>query len=347
MGDMTLKERLLNALEGKKVDKVPVCSVTQTGIVELMDEVGAAWPEAHSDSEKMAKLAIANYELSGLEAVRVPYCLTVLAEAMGCEVNMGTKNRQPSVTAHPYPKDLEGMEMPENLLDKGRIQAVLGAIKIIREKVGSEVPVIGGMEGPVTLASDLASVKSFMKWSLKKPELLEQVLDFATEATISYANSMVDAGADIIAIADPVASPDLMSPDSFKTMLQSRLQKFSSSVNSVTVLHVCGNVNPILDYMADCGFEGLSVEEKIGSAKKAKEILGGRARLVGNISSPFTLLPGPVDKIKAEAKQAIADGVDVLAPGCGIAPMTPVSHIKAMVEARNEYYACLLYTSDA
>jgi len=339
MGDMTLKERLLNALEGKKVDKVPVCSVTQTGIVELMDEVGAAWPEAHSDSEKMAKLAIANYELSGLEAVRVPYCLTVLAEAMGCEVNMGTKNRQPSVTAHPYPKDLEGMEMPENLLDKGRIQAVLGAIKIIREKVGPEVPVIGGMEGPVTLASDLASVKSFMKWSLKKPELLEQVLDFATEATITYANSMVDAGADIIAIADPVASPDLMSPDSFKTMLQSRLQKFSSSVNSVTVLHVCGNVNPILDYMADCGFEGLSVEEKIGSAKKAKEILGGRARLVGNISSPFTLLPGPVDKIKAEAKQAIADGVDVLAPGCGIAPMTPVSHIKAMVEARNEYYA--------
>jgi [methyl-Co(III) methanol-specific corrinoid protein]:coenzyme M methyltransferase len=41
MDEMTLKERLLNALEGKKVDKVPVCSVTQTGIVELMDEVGA------------------------------------------------------------------------------------------------------------------------------------------------------------------------------------------------------------------------------------------------------------------------------------------------------------------
>lgn len=133
MDDMTLKERLLNALEGKKVDKVPVCSVTQTGIVELMDEVGASWPEAHSDPEKMAKLAIANYELSGLEAVRLPYCLTVLAEATGCEVNMETKNRQPSVTAHPYPKDLEGMEMPENLLDKGRIPAVLAAIKIIRE----------------------------------------------------------------------------------------------------------------------------------------------------------------------------------------------------------------------
>ncbi|AAM07721.1 TPA: MtaA/CmuA family methyltransferase [Methanosarcina acetivorans] len=339
MSEFTLKTRLLAAVKGEPVDKVPVCSVTQTGIVELMDEVGAPWPEAHTNPELMAKLALANYELSGLEAVRVPYCLTVLVEAMGCEINMGTKNRQPSVTGHPFPKALDGAAVPADLLQKGRIPAVLEAIKIIREKVGPDVPIIGGMEGPITVASDLVSVKSFMKWSIKKPDLFEQSLDLATAASIAYANAMVEAGADIIAIADPVASPDLMSPDSFKQYLQPRLQKFSSSVSSVTVLHVCGNVNPILSYMADCGFEGLSVEEKIGSVKKAKEVIGTRARLIGNISSPFTLLPGPVDKIKAESKQALADGVDVLAPGCGIAPMTPLENIKAMVEARNEFYA--------
>lgn len=339
MSEFTLKTRFLAALEGKPVDKVPVCSVTQTGIVELMDVVGASWPEAHTNPELMAKLAIANHELSGLEAVRVPYCLTVLVEALGCEINMGTKNRQPSVTAHPYPKDLEGATVPADLLQRGRIPAVLEAIKIIREKVGPDVPIIGGMEGPITVASDLVSVKSFMKWSLKKTDLFEQALDIATEAAITYANALVEAGADVISVADPVASPDLMSPDSFKKFLKARLQKFSSSVNSVTVLHICGNVNPILSDMADCGFEGLSVEEKIGSPKKAKEVIGDRARFVGNISSPFTLLPGPVDKIKAEAKQALEDGVDVLAPGCGIAPMTPLENIKAMVAARDEYFA--------
>ena len=339
MSEFTLKTRLLAALEGKPVDKVPVCSVTQTGIVELMDEVGAAWPEAHINPELMAKLAIANYEFSGLEAVRLPYCLTVLVEAVGCEVNMGTKNRQPSVIAHPYPKDLEGAAIPADILQRGRIPAVLEAIKIVREKVGPDVPIIGGMEGPVTVASDLVSVKSFMKWSIKKTDLLEQALDLATEAAIIYANAMVEAGADIIAIADPVASPDLMSPDTFRQFFMSRLQKFSSSVNSVTVLHICGKVNGILGDMADCGFEGLSVEEKIGNAKEGKAIIGDRARLVGNISSPFTLLPGPIDKIKAEAKQALEGGIDVLAPGCGIAPMTPLENIKAMVAARDEYYA--------
>ncbi|MGI5993117.1 MAG: methylcobamide:CoM methyltransferase MtaA [Methanosarcina sp.] len=339
MSEFTLKARLLAALEGKPVDKVPVCSVTQTGIVELMDEVGAPWPESHTNPELLAKLAIANYELSGLEAVRVPYCLTVLVEAMGCEINMGTKNRQPSVIGHPYPKSLEGAAIPEDLLQRGRIPAVLEAIKIVREKVGPDVPIIGGMEGPITVASDLVSVKSFMKWSIKKTDLFEQSLDIATEAAIIYANAMVEAGADVISVADPVASPDLMSPASFKQFLQARLQKFSSSVDSVTVLHICGNVNPILNDMADCGFEGLSVEEKVGSPKKAKEVIGDRARFVGNISSPFTLLPGPVDKIKAEAKQALEEGVDVLAPGCGIAPMTPLENIKAMVAARDEYYA--------
>jgi [methyl-Co(III) methanol-specific corrinoid protein]:coenzyme M methyltransferase len=339
MSEFTLKTRLLAALEGKPVDKVPVCSVTQTGIVELMDEVGAAWPEAHTNPELMAKLAIANYELSGLEAVRLPYCLTVLVEAMGCEINMGTKNRQPSVIEHPYPKSLDGAAIPADLLQKGRIPAVLEAIKIVREKVGPDVPIIGGMEGPITVASDLVSVKSFMKWSIKKTDLFEQALDLATEAAISYANAMVEAGADVIAIADPVASPDLMSPDSFRQFLQSRLQKFSASVNSVTVLHICGKVNAILSDMADCGFEGLSVEEKIGNAKEGKDIIGDRARLVGNVSSPFTLLPGPIDKIKAEAKAALEGGIDVLAPGCGIAPMTPLENIKAMVAARDEYYA--------
>jgi [methyl-Co(III) methanol-specific corrinoid protein]:coenzyme M methyltransferase len=339
MSEFTLKTRLLAALEGKPVDKVPVCSVTQTGIVELMDVVGAPWPEAHTNPELIAKLAIANHELSGLEAVRVPYCLTVLVEAIGCGINMGTKNRQPSVTEHPYPKDIEGAVIPADLLQRGRIPAVLEAIKIIREKVGPDVPIIGGMEGPITVASDLVSVKSFMKWSIKKTDLFEKALDIATEAAIVYANALVEAGADIISVADPVASPDLMSPDSFRQFLKARLQKFSSSVNSVTVLHICGNVNAILSDMADCGFEGLSVEEKIGSPKKAKEVIANRARFVGNISSPFTLLPGPIDKIKAEAKQALEDGVDVLAPGCGIAPMTPLENIKAMVAARDEYYA--------
>ncbi|KXS44156.1 MAG: methylcobalamin coenzyme M methyltransferase [Methanolobus sp. T82-4] len=336
---MNMKERFLKALKGEEVDKVPVLSVTQTAIVEMMDKTGAEWPEAHSDAQKMADLAMATYTECGLEGVRAPYCLTVLAEAMGCEVNMGTKNRQPSVTGHPYPKGVDNLEMPENLLEQGRIPAVMEALGILKEKTGGEVPVIAGMEGPITLASDLASVKKFMKWSIKKPEDFQTILDFACDACIEYANALLDAGADVISVPDPVASPDLMAPDTFDKTLKPVLQKFADGVNGPMILHVCGDVSPILEMMADCHFESISIEEKVKDLAGAKAKVGDKVTICGNVSSPFVLLAGDEAKVKEAAKKALDDGIDVLAPGCGIAPDTKCSNLRAMVEARDEYFA--------
>lgn len=332
-----MKERFLKALKCEEVDKVPVLSVTQTGIVELMDKTGAAWPEAHSDAQKMADLAIASHTECGLEGVRAPYCLTVLAEAMGCEVNMGTKTRQPSVTAHPY-NDVANLKMPDNLLENGRIPAALEAIKIIKEKISDDVPVIAGMEGPITLASDLCGVKKFMKWSIKDKDSYNTILDFATDACIEYANALADAGADVISVPDPVCSPDLMSPDSFKNELKQYLQKFSAGVKIPMILHICGDVTVIIPDMADCGFVSISIEEKVKDLAGAKAKVDGKVSICGNVSSPFVLLNGTTEQVKEASKTALEAGVDVLAPGCGIAPDTKVENLKAMVEARDEYY---------
>ncbi len=42
--------------------------------------------------------------------------------------------------------------------------------------------------------------------------------------------------------------------------------------------------------------------------------------------------------LKQKLKKALDDGIDILAPSCGLAPLSPIANIKAMVEARNEYY---------
>jgi [methyl-Co(III) methanol-specific corrinoid protein]:coenzyme M methyltransferase len=334
----SLKENLLNALNGQPVSKIPVVSMTQTGTVELMDAVNAPWPSAQADAKLMTDLAVAGHELAGLEAVRLPYCLTILAEAMGCGVSMGTKNRQPSVIAHPYekPEMLDGLVKPD-LKTAGRIPAVLEAIKMARERVGPDVPIIAGMEGPITLASDLCSVKSYMKWSIKNPEALDKCNKFATEAAIEYANLMVEAGADVICIADPVCSPDLMSPQDFKSKLMGSIVEFTARVKAPVVFHVCGNVTAILNDMADCGCKGLSIEEKVEIAA-AIELTKGRAIIIGNVSSPFVLLSGDAAKVEAVSKAALDSGVAILAPGCGIAPMTPLVNIKAMVASRDKFY---------
>ncbi|GAI57421.1 unnamed protein product, partial [marine sediment metagenome] len=74
---------------GGPVDHVPPTCVTQVGIVEAMEATGATWPEAHKDPEKMAQLGASLYKLAGVETARIPFCLTVQAEVLGCKVDLG------------------------------------------------------------------------------------------------------------------------------------------------------------------------------------------------------------------------------------------------------------------
>jgi [methyl-Co(III) methanol-specific corrinoid protein]:coenzyme M methyltransferase len=101
---------------------------------------------------------------------------------------------------------------------------------------------------------------------------------------------------------------------------------------------MCGDIDAILEPLSECGFEGISVEEKIIDLQTAKEILKDKSKLIGNVSTSGTMLMRSYDDVKNEAKNCLEEGVDVLAPGCGIAPNTPLKNIKALVDARNEYY---------
>ncbi len=161
MSKFTMKERFEKALKGEALDIVPLCSVTQTGTVELMEMTGAYWPQANYDAEKMAALALAGYEIAGFENVRCPFCTTVLAETLGCTVNEGSIYIQPYVTDFPCKnqKDVRSITVPDSLLESRRTSVVLDAVGILNEKVGETVPVVAGVVGPAGLASMLAGMK--------------------------------------------------------------------------------------------------------------------------------------------------------------------------------------------
>ncbi|HII01915.1 TPA: MtaA/CmuA family methyltransferase [Methanosarcinaceae archaeon] len=341
--ETNLRKNFLDALQGKPVNRVPALSVTQTGTVELMDMTGAAWPEAHSDPEKMAALALAGHEIAGLEAVRYPYCLTVLAEALGCEIRMGTKGIQPSVLSHPFSKSSEGLEVPEDLIERGRIPALLQATEILRARTGGgeagkeEVPLIAGMEGPSTVFSHIAGINDYLVWFMKKPDYVARFMEVCTDICIEYANALFEHGADVLCVPDGgLVATDLMPPKALD-LLKPGFTRLCKETRGPVILHICGDVERSLHSLSECGFDAISIEEKV-SIKAAKAAIEDRARLIGNIAPSSTPLFGTPDDVKAEAKQCLSDGVDILAPGCGIAPMTPLANMRAIVEARDEWY---------
>lgn len=340
MDGMTLKERFEKAIRRKAVDKVPVCSVTQTGILELMELTGAYWPEANYNAEKMAALAVSGHEIAGFESVRSPFCTTVLAETLGCSVSEGAVDMQPCVMDHVCKKkaDIKDLTVPENLLKSRRTAVVLDAVELMKEKVGDDVPVLAGFVGPAGLASMLAGIKNYLMWFVSSPESIEELLDICTEVCIEYGNALLERGADAVVVIDSEAGPDIIAPEMFETSVYPRYQKICQEIKGTKILHMCGDATAVLGSLSEAGFEGISIEEKV-SVSYAREIVGDRVALIGNVSPSNTLLAKSPEIIKKEAKACIEDGIDILAPGCGLAPMTPLKNIKAFVEARDEYYS--------
>lgn len=326
---MSPKERTFKILNHETVDRPSVLSATQTGTCELMESSGAYWPDASFDAELMARLASAAHTVAGLEGIRIPFCLTVLAESMGCMVDRGRVDRQPAIAKTLY--DQGKPPNTERLLESTRVQTIFEAIHKIKE-MKFDVPLIVGFEGPTTLAGHLLGVERLCLMMIKKPEEVVRYMEAAEEACVIYAKALIQEGADIVAPADPTASPSVLSPRMFEKFSKKPLKSIAS-IAKTSILHICGNATPILNHMADCGFSALSIEEKV-DLTTAKSILKDRkVAIVGNIPSAGVLLTGTEEEVFRASKQAIALGVDILAPSCGIAPRTPTRNLKAMVRA--------------
>jgi [methyl-Co(III) methanol-specific corrinoid protein]:coenzyme M methyltransferase len=96
------------------------------------------------------------------------------------------------------------------------------------------------------------------------------------------------------------------------------------------VLHICGDTCHLLGSIKRSGATGLSVDQCMDLVQ-VKKVLNGEMALIGNVSPIGSLLFGTPDTVGRESTACLRAGVDVLAPGCGLAPRTPTENIRAMV----------------
>ena len=337
MEEISPKRRVIAALKGEKIDRPPVTSIggcEGTLIVDVQKAKGIYLPEAHKDSEKMAKLAIASQKLTGLESVRVPFDFVVEPEALGCKIKWPDKiDQELTILNHVY-KTPDDLVWPENLLKKGRIPIVLEAIRTIKKEVGEFLPIVSFMAGPFTLGGGLAGTTNFLVWTLKNPYYVEKFVEFSTDIVLEYAKAQYSAGSDIVAICEPNASCDMIDPRMFKTYVKPALTRITDELGGLKVLHICGKVGPIIQDMVDCGFDGISVEEPL-DIRRIKPLIGD-VKILGGVQSKNLALNTP-SSVREEVKKALEAGFDLIEAGEGILLPTPLDNIKAMVETVKEW----------
>jgi [methyl-Co(III) methanol-specific corrinoid protein]:coenzyme M methyltransferase len=327
---MNAKERLIACLSLAEVDRPAIALVTQSATIDQMEESGASWPEAHSDPVLMAKLGAAATKL-GFESIRIPFDLTVEAEAFGAKVDMGKLDRTPMLKAHPF-KDEDVPVIPEDL-SKGRTGVVIEATKILKKQYGNEYAIVVGVAGPVTLAGHMVETGTLLLWCITEPDTVHKFVKAATEFQVKYIKALVAAGADVIVLVDPSASTDMMHPSMFDVFAKPYLRELREAAGDAkTILHICGNTTALLDHMIETGVDGVSIEEKV-SPEDAVSIVNGRVALVGNVGVVKPLFQGTPEETFAETARVKAAGFNIVAPGCGLAAKVPKANLEAMVKA--------------
>ena len=89
--------------------------------------------------------------------------------------------------------------------------------------------------------------------------------------------------------------------------------------------------------MDQTGAEILSLKPKV-SAQLAREACGPDIILMGGADVAEVLYLKDPETVRRECQKCIDDGIQILAPGCTVAPGTATDNMFAMVEAARAAY---------
>jgi len=275
----------------------------------------------------------------GFDSVVVPYDTTCESQALDNEISLYEDSEDilyPTIPNKRW-KGLDEVDIPDNILDLGRMPMILKAIEQAKEEAPEHA--IGAWQlGLFTMAGQLLELDIMLKGVFKQKELVEAALDKISDMIIKIGQALQAAGADFITLREMGTGTDLISPRIWKTMIMPHVKRILAAWKSPKVLHICGATDVIIEMMNDCGADALSVDIK-NTLAESRQKIGNDKLLFGNFD--VFALPCKEETTVEEAVEGIKDnidgGVDAIWPGCDLWPDIKEENMRAIVKTAREY----------
>ncbi len=339
---MIKNDLFLKSLRGETVERPPVWMMRQAGrylpeFIALRDKYD--FFTRCQTPELAAEITVQPIRRIAPDAAILFSDILVVPQAMGIEVLM--KESVGPFLPNPIRtiQDVERVIVPDVHETLGY---VFDAIKLTKQMLNDEVPLIGFAGSPWTIMCYAVEGKGSKSFDMAKgfcfshPEAAHVLLQKITDTTILYLKEKVKAGCNAIQIFDSWGG--MLSPVDY--------QEFSwKYINQI--IDALAEVTPVIVFGKGCWFAlgemGKSKASALGvdwtcSARNARYLSGGNVTLQGNFD-PSRLL-SPIPTIKKMVHEMIDEfGKDkyIVNLGHGILPNIPVDHAKAFVDAVKEY----------
>ncbi|EID76427.1 uroporphyrinogen decarboxylase [Imtechella halotolerans] len=339
---MIKNDLFLRALNNESVERPPVWMMRQAG--RYLPEFRAIRDKYDfftrcKTPELAAEITVQPIRIVKPDAAILFSDILVVPQAMGIDVelkeNIGPLLPNPIRSA----ADVNNVRIPDIHESLGY---VMDAIKLTKEMLNNEVPLIGFAGSPWTIfcyAVEGKGSKSFdtaKGFCFSQPEAAHALLQKITDTTIAYLIEKVKAGVNAIQVFDSWGG--MLSPADYQEFSWKYINQIVEALAPYTKVIVFGKGCWFaLGEMAKSKASAIGVDWTC-SPQNARYLTGGNITLQGNFDPSRLLSPIPtIKKLVHEMIDAFGKDNYIVNLGHGILPNIPVDHAKAFVDAVKEY----------
>jgi uroporphyrinogen decarboxylase len=335
---MNPKERFEAFLAGKPLDRFLCVPLILNHAARI---AGVKISEYNRSGQVMAECHIKAYRRYGHDLITIFSDTAITAEAMGSQLYYPEDDvprlERPAVTDV---NDLSRLRRARP--SDGRLPVYIEAIRTVVSRVGEEVPVACCFIAPFSTAAALRGVDQFARDLYRNKSLAHHLLRLSLESSKDLADAIIGAGG-VPIVGDPVATGSILGERLFREFALPYLKELHAHIASRGVpplLHICGQTSRILDAMSESGAALFSLDDI--SMAEARDRVGEKVALMGNVHPAQTLLRGKPEEVLAEVKELCAIGRTskcgfIVGSGCEVPIGAPPENVEAMMAGVREY----------
>ncbi|GCE04606.1 uroporphyrinogen decarboxylase family protein [Dictyobacter aurantiacus] len=327
---MNKKERVDAALRGEKVDRVPV----------------SVWGHDYEREwgvQSLSEAVAENFNRYDWDYVKVNPRASYLVEGWKARYRSSGRKFQPPICEYtPITSASDWKRIRPQEPDQGALGEQLRVLQLVNHEVGYDAYFVQTIFCPLGVARYLAGDNNqpVLLTIREDRRALHTALRIITETLVNYAIACLEQGASGIFYAtNGWASEGLLTQDQYREFGEQYDLEFLDAIKSrskFNILHNCGS-HIYFDLLASYPVQALSWAPELEGNPDLRDgrLRSGKA-VMGGINERTTLkqgTPGQIqDEIGAVLEQTGGQGL-LLAPGCAIAPETPVRNLEAIRRA--------------
>ena len=332
--------RFMKAAYNEPTDTAPVWIMRQAGrylpeYMEVRNKV--TFIELCKTPELAAQVTLDAQRILGVDAAILFADLLPILEPMGMDLEY-QKGEGPVI--HNPIQSASDVDRLKRLEDLSTLHFVFDTVKLVRQELPADIPLLGFAGAPFTLASyaiegggsrNYLNTKRIM---YNDPGAWHALMETLTSSLIGYLNAQIEAGVQAVQVFDSWAG--CLSPSDYREFVLPHTKTVIDGVTDAPVINFLTGNPALLPIMAEAGGQIVGLDWRVDMAD-ARKMLGPDRAVQGNMD-PVSLL-ADLDTLKARAKSVLdAAGTTghIFNLGHGVFPEVPPESAKALVEIVHE-----------